>query len=105
MRNILKLGLDGVINHSSWPLRTSTYAGVFILLFSIALSTYYLLLKIFNHNLPEGIASIHILVTFGIGTNALFLGVIGNYLNRIYVILCNEAQFVVKDSINLGSQK
>lgn len=105
MRKIFTLGLDGVLNHSSRPLKLSTYSGVLILFLSLMLAFYYLLLKIFNHDLPQGLASIHILVTFGIGMNALFLGVIGSYLNRIYAILRDEGQFVVKDTINLGIQE
>lgn len=105
LRKILELGLDGVLNHSSRPLKLSTYFGVFILICSVILSCYYFLLKIFNQDLPQGLASIHILVSFGIGMNALFLGVIGNYLNRIYVILRNEVRYIIKDSINLGSQE
>jgi dolichol-phosphate mannosyltransferase len=95
------LGLDGVLNHSSWPIRLSTFSGVLILFASLILSTYYLLLKIFTNNLPQGLASIHILVLFGIGMNALFLGIIGDYLNRIYIILRNEPKYIVEALINM----
>jgi dolichol-phosphate mannosyltransferase len=104
MHKVFKLGLDGVVNHSSWPLRFSTLSGAFILLCSLLLSFYYVILKVSDHNLPQGLASIHILVTFGIGMNALFLGIIGNYLNRIYLILRNEPKFIVSDKINLGGK-
>jgi dolichol-phosphate mannosyltransferase len=104
LHKVFKLGLDGVVNHSSWPLKFSTLSGTFILSCSIILSLYYVFLKISNHNLPQGLASIHILVAFGIGINALFLGIIGNYLNRIYLILRNEPKFIVSDKINFGGK-
>jgi glycosyltransferase involved in cell wall biosynthesis len=104
IHKVFKLGLDGVVNHSSWPLKFSTMSGAFILFCSLLLSVYYVFLKVSNHNLPQGLASIHILVTFGIGMNALFLGIIGNYLNRIYLILRNEPKFIVSDKINFGGK-
>lgn len=104
MHKVFKLGLDGVLNHSSWPLRFSTLSGAFILLCSLFLSLYYVILKVSDNSLPQGLASIHILVTFGIGMNALFLGIIGNYLNRIYLILRNEPKFIVSDKINFGGK-
>jgi len=104
IHKVFKLGLDGVLNHSAWPLKFSTLSGTFILLCSLLLSVYYMFLKVSNHNLPQGLASIHILVAFGIGMNALFLGIVGNYLNRIYLILRNEPKFIVSDKINFGDK-
>jgi dolichol-phosphate mannosyltransferase len=105
VRRIITLGMDGILNHSSRPLTFSAYSGLFILFASILLSIYYLMLKIFDRDLPQGLASIHILVTFGIGMNAIFLGVIGSYLNRIYTILRNEDRFIVRDRLNLEGKK
>ena len=82
-------------------LRFSTFSGIFILCGSLILSAYYLLLKIFTNELPQGLASIHILVLFGIGMNALFLGIIGDYLNRIYIILRNEPRYIAEQTINV----
>jgi dolichol-phosphate mannosyltransferase len=98
VRSVLKLGLDGLFNHSSWPLRLSTFS-------SFVLSIYYLLLKTFAKGLPQGLASIHILVLFGIGMNALFLGIIGDYLHRIYVILRNEPKYIVEAFINMTEEE
>jgi dolichol-phosphate mannosyltransferase len=105
LKSIFKLGLDGILNHSSWPLRFSTYTGIYILIGSLFMSTYYLFLKVFNHDLPQGLASIHILVSFGIGMNALFLGIIGDYLNRIYTILRNEPRYIPEEYVNIMEKK
>jgi dolichol-phosphate mannosyltransferase len=104
LRKVLHLGLDGILNHSTWPLRFSTFSGIFILCSSFLLSTYYLILKLLNPGLPQGLASIHILVLTGIGLNSFFLGVIGDYLNRIYIILRNEPRYIVEESINIRKQ-
>lgn len=101
LRRVFKLGFDGLVNHSSWPLRFSTFSGIAILIGSLLLSCYYFVLKLFNRDLPQGLASIHILVLFGIGMNALFLGIIGDYLNRIYLIVRNEPRYSIQETINI----
>jgi dolichol-phosphate mannosyltransferase len=105
LRKVFHLGLDGILNHSSWPLRFSALAGAFILSCTFFLSGYYLFLKLFNPALPQGLASIHILVLLGIGLNSFFLGIVGDYLNKIYVILRNEPRYIVKETINFGREK
>lgn len=104
-KNVLKLGIDGIINHSSWPLKFSAYSGLCILLLSFMTSIYYLYLRIVDDDLPQGLASIHILVLFGIGMNALFLGILGDYIRRIYFILRNDPRYVIEDSINIEGIK
>jgi len=105
VKGVFKLGLDGVLNHSSWPIRLSTFSGVLILCASLILSTYYVFIKIVTNDLPQGLASIHILVLFGIGMNALFLGIIGDYLNRIYIILRNEPKYIIEALINVMDKR
>jgi len=38
----------------------------------------------YNNNWPSGFTTVTILLLLGIGVNALFLGIIGEYLGRIY---------------------
>jgi polyisoprenyl-phosphate glycosyltransferase len=97
---LITLGLSGVFNHSVMPLRLSTYAGAFLVLASLLMGLYYLGLKLFQPDLPQGLASIHILVLFGIGFQALLLGLLGEYLLRIYLILRAEPVAIVEQSVN-----
>jgi glycosyltransferase involved in cell wall biosynthesis len=97
---LVTLGLSGVFNHSVMPLRLSTYAGGFLVLASLLMTLYYLALKLFQPDLPQGLASIHILVLFGIGFQALLLGLLGEYLLRIYLILRAEPVAIVEQSVN-----
>jgi dolichol-phosphate mannosyltransferase len=101
---VLRLGLNGVIKHSSLPLRFATFSGIVILFTCFLLSVYYIFLRLMNPELPKGLASIHLLVIFGIGMNALFLGIIGNYLNRIYLVLRNEPRYIIENSKNVSEK-
>lgn len=99
--NIIRLGLSAVLNQSTIPLRASSIFGLIILVFSLIGSLYYLFLKITDPSTPQGLASIHILVLFGIGLNAVTLGLIGECILRIYLILRNEQMAIIQDSINV----
>jgi len=93
--------LTAVFNHSTVPLRAASFLGGTILVVSIMGAIYYLLLKVFHPDLPQGLASIHILVLFGIGLNSFLLGVIGEYLLRIYLVIRAEPVAIVERSLNI----
>ena len=98
---LLRLGFTAVFNHSSVPLRAASFVGVGIISISFLGTFYYIFLKLLHPNLPQGLASIHILVLFGIGLNSFLLGIIGEYLLRIYLVLRAESLVIVEDSLNI----
>jgi dolichol-phosphate mannosyltransferase len=98
---LIRLGLTGVFNHSLVPLRLATVAGIVILSLSAAGTLYYLVLKLLFPDFPRGLASLHILILFGIGFQSLLLGILGEYLLRIYRILRREPIAIIQDSLNL----
>jgi dolichol-phosphate mannosyltransferase len=63
---------------------------------------YYTALKLLHPDLPQGLASIHILVLFGIGLQSLLMGILGEYLLRIYFILRAEPVAIVEQSLNFA---
>jgi polyisoprenyl-phosphate glycosyltransferase len=101
---LIRLGLTGVFNHSLVPLRLATVAGICILSLSAIGAIYYVVLKLVFPGLPRGLASLHILILFGIGFQSLLLGILGEYLLRIYRILRNEPIAIIQDSLNLAEQ-
>ncbi|GAB4392158.1 MAG: glycosyltransferase family 2 protein [Gammaproteobacteria bacterium] len=100
LRQLISLGITGVFNHSVIPLRLATYAGLFLLILSVFGSLYYVCLKLLKPDLPIGLASIHILVLFGIGFQSLLLGVLGEYLLRIYILMRNEPIALAESTLN-----
>jgi polyisoprenyl-phosphate glycosyltransferase len=97
---LIRLGLTAVFNHSTVPLRIASLLGGTMLGISVLGALYYLALRLLNPDLPQGMASIHILVLFGIGLQSLLMGVIGEYLLRIYLILRAEPVAIVDQSLN-----
>jgi glycosyltransferase involved in cell wall biosynthesis len=102
---LVRLGLTAVFNHSTVPLRAASFLGAAILAVSIMGALYYVVLKLLHPEFPQGLASIHILVLFGIGLNAFLLGIIGEYLLRIYLVLRAEPIAIVEQSLNIEANE
>ncbi|MDL2402697.1 glycosyltransferase family 2 protein [Rhizobium mayense] len=102
---LIRLGMTAVLNHSTVPLRAASFLGGIILAASLLGAIYYVVFRILHPELPQGLASIHILVLFGIGLNAFLLGIIGEYLLRIYLILRAEPVAIVERSLNFRASE
>jgi len=84
-RELVGLALDGILNHSVVPLRFATYLGLAISTVTLLAVCAYLVGRlVFGQLWPPGFASIVVLILGSLSLNALFLGVIGEYLGRIY---------------------
>ncbi len=98
---LVSLGLTAVLNHSTVPLRIATYTGLVIILATVALTVFYLISKFLDPNLPPGFISIQLLILFGIGLNAFLLGIIGEYILRIYRAIRSDPIAIIEQSLNI----
>lgn len=95
LRSVFRLGFQGIINHSTMPLRLATYLGAAVLVFSFLTSVYSILAHFMNSDLPPGFTTTQLYLLASIGLNSLFLGIIGEYLLRIYRLLRKEPLVIV----------
>ena len=102
---LVRLGLTAVFNHSVVPLRIASLVGIAMVVISLAGALYYLVLKFLDPELPQGLASIHILVLFGIGLQSVLLGIIGEYLLRIYLLMRAEPTAIVEQHLNFSREE
>lgn len=102
---LIKLGLTAVFNHSTVPLRLASAAGIAMILLSVLGALYYIALRLLQPDLPRGLASIHILVLFGIGLQSLLLGIVGEYLLRVYLMLRGEPVAIVENALNFDTNE
>lgn len=99
--SLLRLALDGVLSHSSMPLRVSFYVGLLIALATVVLAGFYLFLRlVWPDAAPRGFATTQILILFGIGLNSIFLGIIGIYVGRIYDQVRKRPPTIISDLVN-----
>ncbi len=81
----LSYAADGIVRGNSLPLRMSIYFGIFFGFFAFALSIFFVMAKFyFKVEYSEGIAAMIVLTLFNFGINFIFLGIIGEYLGRLY---------------------
>ena len=81
---LLKLASDGLFSFSIVPLRAAAILGLVAILLSGAFSLYTLYAKLFLHRAPVGFTSIMLFMSFLAGVQLFFLGIIGEYVGRIY---------------------
>lgn len=85
LKELFKIAFDGIFSYSIVPLRIATYFGLLTSAFSMIYLTCVLIYKVFfNPEWPVGYTTITLLITLTMGLNALFLGIIGEYLGRIF---------------------
>ena len=92
---LIKLALDGIFTFSNVPLKFATYIGIILAFPSLVLSIIVVLIKIFSDNATPGWAS-NLATTFFIGgIQLIFLGIIGEYLSRIYEEVKRRPYYII----------
>ena len=95
------LACEGMIAHSIAPLRLASVFGIIVAMLCVLTGLAYVILKILGINDgPQGFTTTAVLILLGIGLNAIFLGIIGEYLGRIYNQLRRRPTTVLEASIN-----
>jgi dolichol-phosphate mannosyltransferase len=80
----LKIGLNGLISFSSRPLQLMSLAGASIAGFSFLLGMWYVIQKVTGFEMTPGLSTTILVVTFFSGVQLLSLGLMGEYVGRIY---------------------
>ena len=83
-RKMLSLAIDGITSFSVVPLRIVTFTGFVIFVFSFTMSLYVVYQVMFTANAVPGWASTILPIYFIGGIQLLALGVIGEYIGKIY---------------------
>ncbi len=97
--SLINMALDGILNHSTVPLRISSMTGIIIGFLTIIGMVGFLVGKLmYGMDWPAGYATIVILLLVALSVNAIFLGIIGEYIGRIYK-QSKGVRVIVEDSI------
>ena len=100
---LMKLAFDGIFAFSIVPIRAAALIGAFVTLLSIVYVLFALYAKIFLQKSPQGFTALLIAVTFLSGVVLFFLGVIGEYVGRIYEETKARPQYIVGRVIGRSS--
>lgn len=95
-----KIGLNGLISFSSRPLFVMSIGGFILAALSFLLGAFYLLQKLLGTNITPGLSTTVLLVSFFAGVQLLGLGLIGEYVGRIYDEVKRRPMYIVDKKIN-----
>jgi polyisoprenyl-phosphate glycosyltransferase len=90
------IGLNGLIGFSRYPLQLISLLGILLSAAAFLLAIVYLSIKLAGASFPIGNPTIVILVSFFAGIQLLSLGVIGEYVGRIYDEVRDRPKYIVE---------
>lgn len=99
------LWFNGFTAFSIKPLRIATVIGVISACCGFLYGIYTVIKKIINPTVPVGFSAMMAAMVFLGGVILLMLGIIGEYLGRIYISLNNSPQYVIRESIDERENK
>lgn len=103
-KRLLKLW-SNIIGFSITPLRLTEYCGFWLSLLSIIAAVVVLIRKILNPAMALGWPSLMIVICFFSGIQLMFLGLIGEYIGRMFLGLNRQPQYVIREVIRQESEE
>jgi len=94
--------LDGIFSFTTLPLRVWTYVGLTMAAASVAYMLFIILRTLLEGVDVPGYASIVVLLLFFSGMNMIGLGVIGEYLGRVFLEVKNRPIYLVSDTLGFA---
>lgn len=92
---LLRLAVDGLVSFSGYPLRLATVGGLLSALLGTLLGAWVVLDSIFNSATPRGWASTCVLILFMGSVQLLYLGILGAYVQRIFLETKGRPTYIV----------
>ena len=99
---LIKLAMDGVFAFSIVPIRAAALLGALAMFASLLYAAYALYIKIFSQRSPQGFTGLLVTVIFLSGMILFFLGMIGEYVGRIYEETKDRPQYIVRRQAGRG---
>jgi polyisoprenyl-phosphate glycosyltransferase len=100
---LLRLASDGIFAFSIVPIRAAAIIGGCSILLSSLYAIYSIFAKLVLHQAPKGFAALVILITFLSGTLLFFLGLIGEYVGRIYEETKGRPHYIIRRLVGGGN--
>jgi glycosyltransferase involved in cell wall biosynthesis len=102
IKKLLKIAKDGIFSFSNVPLRLITISGQIGLIAAITYSLYVIYLNLVNNIPVRGFSTITILISFFSSLILICLGIIGEYITRIYDEVRNRPHAVIASKIGFN---
>jgi dolichol-phosphate mannosyltransferase len=95
-RALVRLALDGLFAFSTIPIRAAMFLGALGVGLAVLYVIWVVFQRLFLGRVPQGFAAIIVTITFLSGMNLFFMGVIGEYVGRVYDEVKARPMYVVE---------
>jgi dolichol-phosphate mannosyltransferase len=103
LRKLFELASDGIFAFSIVPLRAATLLGTLAVVLSGVFAVYSVYAKFFLHRSPQGFTALVLLITFLSGILLFFLGIIGEYVGRLYEEVKARPHYIISQTLGWPS--
>ncbi len=104
-KKLFELAFNGIFNFSDFPVRIITRLGLITIVLSLIYLSYIIIRKIFFNDVPQGFTATLLAIILFSGVQMLSLGLIGEYVLRIYNQVRNRPLYIVDKIIQEGREK
>lgn len=100
LRRMLSLAWEGITSMSVVPLRMVTAMGAFVFIFTVLMSLFVVATRLFTNKALPGWASIVLPIYLLGGIQILCIGILGEYLGKIYKEVKSRPRFIIEKNIS-----
>ena len=96
---MFEFAVDGITSFSVVPLRICSMVGLFVSLLALLMLFWSIVVKIFGGAIPGWTSTVAPLYLLG-GVQLLFLGIVGEYMGKIYTEVKKRPRYIVQETLN-----
>jgi polyisoprenyl-phosphate glycosyltransferase len=102
LTKMIRFAIDGITSFSVTPLRLSTYVGFVMGLFGIGVAIWAIVSKFMFHDTVQGWTAVVVLVSIVSSVQFLMIGIVGEYVGRVYEQVKKRPIYIVADTVNVS---
>ena len=104
-KKLFELAFNGIFNFSDFPVKFITRTGFITVVFSLIYFGFNIYRKLFYNDVPQGFTATILAIILFSGVQLISLGLIGEYVLRIYNQVRNRPLFIIEKLIQEGKEK
>ena len=104
-KKLMRHWVIGLIDYTAKPLRVSFLLGLFCFIVALAFSVFLLIKKVSDPTLILGWTSMILAIILFSSLQLLIIGIVGEYIGRIFLLQNKQPQYVIKEKYNSGKDE
>lgn len=105
LKKMIKFALDGITSFSFFPIKLCMFFGFIVGFLSLLFGSYIIAKRLIFSQAIDAWASLIVTIMFLSGINLLFIGILGDYIGRIYDEVRDRPLYIIDEVLNFNSEK